>query len=70
MALRHHAPKFLSRDGSPREPFSGALEHVMSGVDPHGCQVFSFEAPSSEDLDHDYLWRCTNCLWLSDSLRL
>jgi PPK2 family polyphosphate:nucleotide phosphotransferase len=35
----------------------GAIKHVMSGVDPQGCQVFSFKAPSSEDLDHDYLWR-------------
>ncbi|MCP5489164.1 MAG: polyphosphate kinase 2 family protein [Verrucomicrobia bacterium] len=36
----------------------GAIKHVMSGVNPQGCQVFSFKAPSSEDLDHDYLWRC------------
>jgi PPK2 family polyphosphate:nucleotide phosphotransferase len=36
----------------------GAIEHVMSGVNPQGCQVFSFKAPSSEELDHDYLWRC------------
>jgi hypothetical protein len=35
----------------------GAIKHVMSGVNPQGCQVFSFKAPSSEDLDHDYLWR-------------
>ena len=35
----------------------GAIKHVMSGVDPQGCQVFSFKAPSSEELDHDYLWR-------------
>jgi PPK2 family polyphosphate:nucleotide phosphotransferase len=34
----------------------------MSGVNPQGCQVFSFKAPSSEDLDHDYLWRCMKCL--------
>lgn len=40
----------------------GAIKHVMSGVNPQGCQVFSFKAPSSEDLDHDYLWRCTKCL--------
>jgi len=39
-----------------------AIKHVMSGVDPQGCQVFSFKAPSSEDLDHDYLWRCMKCL--------
>jgi PPK2 family polyphosphate:nucleotide phosphotransferase len=36
----------------------GAIKHVMSGVNPQGCQIFSFKAPSSEDLDHDYLWRC------------
>jgi PPK2 family polyphosphate:nucleotide phosphotransferase len=40
----------------------GAIKHVMSGVNPQGCQVYSFKAPSSEDLDHDYLWRCTKCL--------
>ncbi len=36
----------------------GTIKHVMSGVNPQGCQVFSFKAPSAEDLDHDYLWRC------------
>jgi PPK2 family polyphosphate:nucleotide phosphotransferase len=36
----------------------GAIKHVMSGVNPQGCQVYSFKAPTSEDLDHDYLWRC------------
>lgn len=36
----------------------GAIKHVMSGVNPQGCQVASFKGPSSEDLDHDYLWRC------------
>jgi PPK2 family polyphosphate:nucleotide phosphotransferase len=40
----------------------GAIKHVMSGVNPQGCQVFSFKAPSSEELDHDYLWRCMRCL--------
>jgi PPK2 family polyphosphate:nucleotide phosphotransferase len=40
----------------------GAIKHVMSGVNPQGCQVFSFKSPSSEDLDHDYLWRCMKCL--------
>ena len=40
----------------------GAIKHVMSGVNPQGCQVFSFKAPTSEDLDHDYLWRCLRCL--------
>jgi len=40
----------------------GAIKHVMSGVNPQGCQVFSFKAPSSEELDHDFLWRCSRCL--------
>src|SRR5436189_418081 len=40
----------------------GAIKHVMSGVNPQGCQVYSFKAPSAEELDHDYLWRCTKCL--------
>jgi PPK2 family polyphosphate:nucleotide phosphotransferase len=40
----------------------GAIKHVMSGVNPQGCEVYSFKSPSSEDLDHDYLWRCMKCL--------
>ena len=40
----------------------GAIKHVMSGVNPQGCQVFSFKAPTSEDLDHDFLWRCMKAL--------
>ncbi len=40
----------------------GAIKHVMSGVNPQGCQVFSFKAPSAEELDHDYLWRCMKVL--------
>jgi len=36
----------------------GAIKHVMSGVNPQGCEVYSFKSPSAEDLDHDYLWRC------------
>ena len=35
----------------------GAIKHVMSGVNPQGCQVYSFKSPSAEELDHDYLWR-------------
>ncbi len=38
------------------------IKHVMSGVDPQGCQVYSFQAPSQEELDHDYLWRTSKCL--------
>jgi PPK2 family polyphosphate:nucleotide phosphotransferase len=37
----------------------GAIKHVMSGVNPQGCQVVSFKAPSTVELDHDYLWRCS-----------
>src|SRR5438477_4460002 len=40
----------------------GAISHVMSGVNPQGCQVYSFKQPSSEELDHDFLWRTTRCL--------
>jgi PPK2 family polyphosphate:nucleotide phosphotransferase len=40
----------------------GAIKHVMSGVNPQGCQVYSFKSPSSEDLDHDFLWRTSKCL--------
>lgn len=40
----------------------GAIKHVMSGVNPQGCQVASFKGPSSEELDHDYLWRCNRHL--------
>jgi PPK2 family polyphosphate:nucleotide phosphotransferase len=40
----------------------GAIKHVMSGVNPQGCQVYSFKSPSAEDLNHDYLWRCMKCL--------
>jgi PPK2 family polyphosphate:nucleotide phosphotransferase len=38
------------------------IKHVMSGVNPQGCQVFSFKAPSTEELAHDFLWRTTRCL--------
>jgi PPK2 family polyphosphate:nucleotide phosphotransferase len=38
------------------------IRHVMSGVNPQGCQVFSFKHPSAEDLDHDFLWRSNRCL--------
>ena len=40
----------------------GAIKHVMSGINPQGCQVYSFKSPSSDDLDYDYLWRCMKCL--------
>ena len=37
----------------------GVIKHVMSGINPQGCEVHSFKAPTSEELDHDYLWRCS-----------
>ena len=40
----------------------GTIKHVMSGVNPQGCQVFSFKQPSSEDLDHDFMWRYAKSL--------
>jgi PPK2 family polyphosphate:nucleotide phosphotransferase len=40
----------------------GAIRHVMSGVNPQGCQVFSFKQPNAEELDHDFLWRTTRRL--------
>jgi PPK2 family polyphosphate:nucleotide phosphotransferase len=40
----------------------GAIKHVMSGLNPQGCQVYSFKAPSAEELDHDFLWRTTRCV--------
>ena len=40
----------------------GAIKHVMSGVNPQGCQVFSFKAPSPEELDHDFMWRTSKAM--------
>ena len=50
---------FQARDAAGKD---STIKHVMSGVNPQGCQVFSFKAPSSEELDHDYLWRCMKSL--------
>ena len=50
---------FQSMDAGGKD---GAIKHVMSGVNPQGCQVFSFKHPSSEELSHDFLWRTTRCL--------
>lgn len=46
---------FQAMDGAGKD---SGIKHVMSGVNPQGCQVFSFKAPNAEELDHDYLWRC------------
>jgi len=40
----------------------GAISHVLSGVNPQGCEVYSFKHPSSDELLHDFLWRTTRCL--------
>ncbi len=40
----------------------GTIKHVMSGVNPQGCMVFSFKAPSSEELSHDFMWRSNKCM--------
>jgi PPK2 family polyphosphate:nucleotide phosphotransferase len=50
---------FQAMDAAGKDSTIG---HVMSGVNPQGCQVFSFKQPSLEELDHDYLWRCQKCL--------
>ncbi len=50
---------FQAMDGAGKD---SAVKHVMSGVNPQGCQVFSFKSPSPEELDHDFLWRTTRCL--------
>jgi PPK2 family polyphosphate:nucleotide phosphotransferase len=50
---------FQAMDGAGKD---STIEHVMSGVNPQGCQVFSFKSPSSEELDHDFLWRTARCL--------
>jgi PPK2 family polyphosphate:nucleotide phosphotransferase len=50
---------FQAMDASGKD---STIKHVMSGVDPQGCQVFSFKGPSAEELDHDYLWRTSKSL--------
>jgi PPK2 family polyphosphate:nucleotide phosphotransferase len=40
----------------------GTIKHVLSGINPQGCQIFAFKKPSSEDLDHTFLWRYMKCL--------
>ncbi len=50
---------FQGMDASGKD---GLIKHVMSGINPQGCDVWSFKAPSNEELDHDYLWRCHKVL--------
>lgn len=60
-AFDHHAVLliFQAMDAAGKD---GTIKHVMSGINPQGCQVFSFKAPSPEELDHGYLWRCSKAL--------
>jgi PPK2 family polyphosphate:nucleotide phosphotransferase len=50
---------FQAMDGAGKD---STIKHVMSGINPQGCQVYSFKQPSAEELDHDFLWRTTRCL--------
>src|SRR5829696_1280355 len=50
---------FQAMDASGKD---SAIKAVLSGIDPKGCQVYSFKAPSSEELDHDFMWRTTRAL--------
>src|SRR5438105_2884635 len=50
---------FQARDAAGKD---SVIKHVMSGVNPQGCQVYSFKTPSTEELNHDYLWRNVKCL--------
>jgi PPK2 family polyphosphate:nucleotide phosphotransferase len=50
---------FQAMDGAGKD---STIKHVMSGINPQGCQVYNFKQPSAEELDHDFLWRTTKCL--------
>ncbi|MFZ0183834.1 MAG: ADP-polyphosphate phosphotransferase, partial [Nitrosotalea sp.] len=50
---------FQSMDAAGKD---GSIKHVMSGINPQGCHVFSFKHPSVQELEHDFLWRTTHCL--------
>jgi PPK2 family polyphosphate:nucleotide phosphotransferase len=60
-AQRHYALLIVlqAMDAAGKD---GTIKHVMSGINPQGCQVFSFKEPSDEELDHDYLWRSVRAL--------
>jgi polyphosphate kinase 2 (PPK2 family) len=55
----HHSALLLIFQAMDAAGKDGAIRHVMSGVNPQGCEVFSFTQPSAEDLEHDFLWRTT-----------
>jgi len=60
-AQNHHALLIIIQalDAAGKD---GLIKHVMTGLNPQGCQVFSFKAPSAEELDHDFLWRASKSL--------
>ena len=58
----NHYAMLLIFQGMDAAGKDGAIRHVMSGVNPQGCQVFSFKQPSAEELEHDFLWRTTRRL--------
>src|SRR5579863_2694516 len=58
----NHYALLLIFQGMDSAGKDGAIRHVMSGINPQGCQVFSFKQPSAEELEHDFLWRTTRCL--------
>ncbi len=60
-AQNHHALLIIIQalDAAGKD---GLIKHVMTGLNPQGCQVFSFKAPSPEELDHDFLWRASKSL--------
>jgi PPK2 family polyphosphate:nucleotide phosphotransferase len=55
----HHYALLLIFQGMDSAGKDGAIRHVLSGVNPQGCEVYSFKQPSPEELDHDFLWRTT-----------
>ncbi len=70
-ALEHYQEKLYAQDrwalllifqAMDAAGKDGTIKHVMSGVNPQGCQVCSFKSPSAEELDHDFLWRCNRAL--------
>jgi PPK2 family polyphosphate:nucleotide phosphotransferase len=58
----HHYSLLLIFQAMDAAGKDGAIKHVMSGINPQGCQVFSFKQPSAQELRHDFLWRTTRCL--------
>ena len=59
---QNHWALLLIFQGMDAAGKDGAIRHVMSGVNPQGCRVCSFQSPSAEELEHDFLWRASRCL--------